>query len=286
MSPDGRVLIVTVTYDSGGHLEKFLASVPAATNRPYTVVVVDNGSTDGAPRAAALADPDLSLLELDDNVGYGSAINAAVKGLAADVDWILVANPDTELAPGSVDALVDEGVRDARIGALGPAITDEAGVPYPSARRFPSIVSGTGHALFARIWKNNPWSTAYLMAGVEGGSRDVDWLSGACLLVRREAFVDVEGFDEGYFMYFEDVDLSLRLHRAGWLRRFVPSASIVHVGAHSTSGRRAAMVRAHHVSAGRFVDTLYPGPLAAPLRLVVHVGLRVRAALLSRHGAP
>ncbi|GAB2982847.1 glycosyltransferase family 2 protein [Frigoribacterium salinisoli] len=286
MTARERVLVVTVTYDSGEHLEAFLASVPTSTTADVTLVVADNGSTDGAPQAALAAHPELHLVHLPHNPGYGGAVNAATQRHGRDVDWILVANPDTVLAPGSVDALLDE-VRDrSDVGAAGPAITDAGGVPYPSARRFPSLVAGTGHALFAAIWPRNPWSEAYLMARTGDEARDVDWLSGACLLLRRRAFDQVDGFDEGYFMYFEDVDLSLRLSEVGWRRRYVPSARIVHTGAHSTSLRRAAMVRAHHDSAARYVAARHPGALAAPLRGLVRLGLTVRARLVAGRSDP
>ena len=281
MSDHHDVLIVTVTYDSGEHLEKFLASVPASTHRSYWVVVADNGSSDGAPRRAVAAAERVTLVELGRNLGYGGAVNAALDQVPSTAAWVVVVNPDVELLPGSLDELLDEGRRHPRTGALGPAIVDAAGKPYPSARRFPSLVAGTGHALFAKLWPANPWSQRYLMSREGDDPREVDWLSGACLLLRRDALDGVQGFDERYFMYFEDVDLSLRLDRAGWSRRFVPSSRIVHVGAHSTSGRRAAMVRAHHESAARFVSVMYPGAAAAPLRWTVQIGLGLRSRIVT-----
>lgn len=284
MNQTPRVAVVTVSYDSGEFLERFAASIAASSTEPLALVVVDNGSTDGAPERLRDARPEASVLMLSENKGYGGAVNAACVGLGPEIDWILVANPDVELGRGSVDELLDELDRHDDVAAVGPHIADAAGRTYPSARRFPSFTDGIGHALLVRIWPGNPWSRHYLQTSTAVEPRDVDWLSGACILLRRSAFDEVGGFDERYFMYFEDVDLCFRLGQAGWRRRYRPSSEIMHVGAHSTTTRQAAMVRAHHESAARFVATRYPGPLWAPVRGLVRVGLRVRAALGTRAG--
>ena len=107
------------------------------------------------------------------------------------------------------------------------------------------------------------------------------WLSVSFFLVSRKAFEEVGGFDEGYFMFFEDVDLCFRLKQAGYRSVYVPAASITHLGAHSTSAHMRSMVIAHHKSAEKFLSKLYAGPLYAPLRAVLRAGLRVRARLAS-----
>ena len=112
--------------------------------------------------------------------------------------------------------------------------------------------------------------------------RDAGWLSGSCLLVRRSAFERIDGFDEGYFMYFEDVDLGYRFGLAGFRNVYQPDAEVTHVGGHSTRGESAAMVEAHHRSARRFVAAKYRGPLLAPVRWVLDAGIAVRSWLLRR----
>ena len=274
-----RVAAVTVTYHSEAVLPAFLESVPAASSAPIAVVIVDNAPTaTGTELAAAHG---ASYLGLPQNPGYGAAMNAGVASLPASVEWVLLSNPDVVLGPGVLDTLIATAASDERIGAVGPAVLDPDGTVYPSARAVPSIRTGIGHALFANLWVSNPWSAAY-KRDRETGPRDAGWLSGSCLLVRRSAFEAVGGFDERYFMYFEDVDLGYRLGKHGFRNVYEPSTSIVHTGAHATGGESRRMIRAHHESARRFLSSKYPGPLLWPVRVVLTVGLAVRSRLATR----
>ncbi|MBC7724663.1 MAG: glycosyltransferase family 2 protein, partial [Burkholderiaceae bacterium] len=108
------------------------------------------------------------------------------------------------------------------------------------------------------------------------------WLSGACFLVRRSAFDSLGGFDPGFFMYFEDVDLGHRLGKAGFRNVYEPSATVTHSGAHSTTSDSGRMIEAHHASARRFLDKKYPGPALFPVRLALNIGLRLRAQIVRR----
>jgi N-acetylglucosaminyl-diphospho-decaprenol L-rhamnosyltransferase len=281
-----RVAIITVSYDSLDVLSPFLDSASAASTDPGTLVyVADNrpGSASRPEVEALAAQVGAVYVPMSGNVGYGSAVNAVARTLPDDVDAILVSNPDVLLGPGSVDVLAAALDADPEVGAVGPRILEVDGSTYPSARAVPSVVSGAGHALFARVWPENPWSRAYRNADSYGDEpRDSGWLSGACLLVRREAFGRIGGFDERYFMYFEDVDLGYRLGLAGWRNVYDPRAVVTHSGAHSTTGESARMLDEHHRSARRFLATRYPGVLRAPLRGVLALGLIVRSALERR----
>ena len=157
-------------------------------------------------------------------------------------------------------------------GAFGPLITTPEGVVYPSARHLPSIGAGVGHALFGWWWPTNPWTRQYRQDAAEPVERTAGWLSGSCLLLRREAFEQVDGFDPAYFMYFEDVDLGDRLGRAGWSSVYCPSALAVHQGGHSTERAPAAMADAHHRSAYRYLSRRYSAPLAGAAAAGAEVG--------------
>ena len=282
MTTSEQLAVVTVTYSPGAHLESFLAGVAGATVLQPHVVLADNGSTDGAPEAAVAAHPGVELLRTGENIGYGAAVNRAVAALPADVEWVLVSNPDVRLAPGSLDELLAVAARWPRAGALGPLVREPDGTVYPSARAVPDLVSGTGHALLGRVWPGNPFSAAYRRTGQDPVERTAGWLSGSCLLLRRSAFRSIGGFDSRYFMYFEDVDLGDRLSRAGWLNVYAPGAEVVHEQGHAADRAPRAMRSAHHASAYRFQSERHPGLRGAPVRLVLRAGLGLRSRLTQR----
>jgi N-acetylglucosaminyl-diphospho-decaprenol L-rhamnosyltransferase len=273
--------VVTVTYSPGETLTPFVDTLVKATTRPVQVILADNGSTDGVPEQVAAEREQVRFVPTGGNLGYGGGANRGVEALGPDVGWVLIANPDIEFAPGSVDTLIEAASRWPRGGAFGPLIREPNGEIYPSARLLPSIGRGLGHALFAVVWKSNPWSRAYRqeMTPVE---RTAGWLSGSCFLMRREAFDSVKGFDERYFMYFEDVDLCERIGKAGWQNVYVPDAEVTHIGGHSTARASARMLREHHRSAYLYLADRYRGLRWAPFRLLVKAGLTLRVKILTR----
>lgn len=276
------LVVVTVTYSPGPHLDRFLASMSLATDRPVTVVMADNGSTDGAPEAAELRYPNVRLLRTGGNLGYGSAVNRAAAQLsdAEDAEFFVVANPDVQWGPGAIDQLLDAARRWPHAGALGPLIRDPDGSVYPSARHQPSLVRGGMHAVVGPFWKSNPWTAAYRQDREELSERAVGWLSGSCLLLRREAFKAVDGFDERYFMYMEDVDLGDRLARQGWQNVYVPASEVLHYKGHSTGRDPARNLAAHHHSTYTFLADRYPAAWQAPLRWTIRGALAARSTLV------
>lgn len=278
--------VVTVTFSPGPHLERFLASLSLATERPVSVLLADNGSTDGTPAEALERYSNVRLFDTGANLGYGTAVNRAVRHLSDSGgvdDWLIVANPDVQWGPGSIDALLEAAARWPHAGALGPLIRDPDGSVYPSARHLPSLVRGGMHAVVGPFWKRNPWTAAYRQERLEPSERPVGWLSGSCLLLRRSAFDQVGGFDERYFMYMEDVDLGDRLGRAGWLSVYVPTAEVLHHRGHSTGHDPESHLAAHHKSTYIFLADRHSGLLRAPLRWTLRGSLAVRSALMVRN---
>lgn len=284
-----ELVVVTVTYSPGPHLDRFLASLSHATERSVTVVMADNGSTDGVPEEALERYPNARLLHTGANLGYGSAVNRAVRkylgpevgaGPAADPEFFIVANPDVVWGPGSIDVLLAAAQRWPRAGALGPLIRDPDGSIYPSARHQPSLVRGGMHAVVGPVWKSNPWTAAYRQERLEPSERAVGWLSGSCLLLRRQAFEQIDGFDERYFMYMEDVDLGDRLSGAGWQNVYVPSAEVLHDKGHSTGRDPARNLAAHHTSTYTFLADRHRRWWHAPLRWTIRSALAARAGLV------
>jgi N-acetylglucosaminyl-diphospho-decaprenol L-rhamnosyltransferase len=281
-----ELVVVTVTYSPGAHLDRFLASLSHATDRPVTVIMADNGSTDGAPEEALERYPNARLFRSGANLGYGSAVNRAVEEYLKDSgsysDFFVVANPDVQWGPRSIDILLDAAARWPRAGSLGPLIRDPDGSVYPSARHQPSLIRGGMHAVVGPVWKTNPWTAEYRQEREEPSERPVGWLSGSCLLLRRSAFEEIAGFDERYFMYMEDVDLGDRLGHAGWQNVYVPSAEVLHDKGHATGRDPARNLAAHHTSTYTFLADRYPKRWQAPLRWTMRTALAARSGLVVR----
>lgn len=276
------VAIITVSYNSSAQLADFLASAVKSVASPSQITVVDNNSADIKATEQLTKNLGVNLLKLGKNVGYGSAVNKAVPVLPADLTTLLVCNPDSELTAEAVIGL-SKSVQEKIVGVAGPRIYNEDGSVYPSARSIPSIRNGVGHALFANIWLSNPWTKSYLSeAHLQNSTVSTGWVSGACLAIRRELFTEVDGFDDNYFMYFEDVDLGYRLGKRGLTNLYVPEVSITHIGGESTKAIKKTMLRIHHESAMHFIQVKYKGILWAPVRGAIRVGLALRFWLQAR----
>ncbi len=271
---------VVVTFNSGADVAHCVASL--RSQGVGEIVVVDNGSRDDSldslPKGTVV-------VRNDANLGYGAAANIGAR-LVAPLHPLIV-NPDVLFWPGALARLAAV-LDDDSIGLVGPGQLDARGGRYPAARVFPSLVDGALHAALGRVWRGNPGTRRLRTQSYElGEPGDVDWVSGAAVLVRRTAWDDVAGFDPRYFLYFEDVDLCWRLNRRGWRVRYEPSATVVHSGAGSTSRRRSVSVVAHHRSAWRFVAATTTGwrrlllPIVAA-GLIARCGVELVLARLGR----
>jgi hypothetical protein len=249
------VAAVLVNYNSGTELRRALESIEREASGAWEAVVVDNASTDGS-EAAALDFPPVRLLRNRDNVGFARGVNQAVAECHAG--RILVMNPDCQLMPGALRPLMAILDGDARCAIVAPRILDPDGSPQGNARGDPNMLTG----LFGRTSSLRRTLPGLDIArrNVVAGTKDdesiaVDWVSGACMLVRREALASVGGFDERYFMYWEDADVCRRLRERGHTIRYVPAASAVHRVGHSSRTARTQSVRAFHDSAYLYYST-------------------------------
>jgi N-acetylglucosaminyl-diphospho-decaprenol L-rhamnosyltransferase len=271
--------LVVVTYQSTGVLTVFLDSLKNSSIIPDSVVVVDNSPTAlTLPKTPWLKK--ITLIHRPDNPGYGTAANHGIRSLDGQYDWVVVCNPDIVVQPETFSNLLVESNELPNAGALGPSIWNEDGSLYPSAREIPTLKVGIGHGLLGIVWPENPWTRAYRGDYRSPRTRQSGWLSGAFLLLKKSALDTVGGFDERYFMFFEDVDLGWRLGESGFTNYYVPSAKATHLGGQSTKHSHDAMLAAHHKSAVRFIKKLYPGLFWAPLRGLISLGLSLRERIL------
>jgi len=218
-----------------------------------TVTVVDNASPDDS--AATVADLPIELIRAPRNGGFSYGCNLGSAGATAP--YLLFLNPDARLDAAALDALVAVLRDDPGAGLASPRILDDDGSLSYSLRRFPRLRSTYAQALFLhRAWPHAAWTDELIRdpAAYESATT-AEWVSGACMLVRRSAYEAIGGFDERFFLYCEDTDLCLRLSNAGQAVRFEPRAEVHHVGGASSGAgetqaiaarSRIAYARKHH----------------------------------------
>ncbi|MGH7895628.1 MAG: glycosyltransferase family 2 protein [Candidatus Binatia bacterium] len=221
-------------------------------------IVVDNGSRDGSPEFVESRFPSVRLLRSAENRGFPAAANQGAR--VATGRHLLFLNRDARLLPGALGALLDVARMHADAGVVGARILNVDGSFQASHTRFPTlaseflVLSGLG-----RLFRGAQYPSA---GPDEGAPRPVDWVSGACFLVRREALAAVSGFDEDYFLYAEETDLCYRLRLAGWRTWYQPAAQVLHIGEASLGGRRPDVEAHLYRSRVRFFRK-HRGPAAA-----------------------
>jgi len=280
------VAVVVVAYRSADDLGPCLAAVRAACREhPLQIVVVDNDSPDDTA-AAVRGEPGVVLVEMGRNAGFAAACNAGVAATGAE--HVCFVNPDSRPRPGAIDALVAATVRrpghalySGRVvtttGALDPGCCSA----LPSLWEYVCFASGLSTAFARSRW----FDPASLGAWDRNDERAVPAVSGAFVLARRRDLEELGGFDERYFMYSEDVDLSTRAGRRGTPPLLVPSAVAVHAsGGSSTSGAKTSMVLAGKVT---YLRIHWSGPRrrAAVALLLTGTAARAAGSTMLRRGA-
>jgi len=221
---------VIVNYKSRRALIDCLASLEMdAVAFERETVVVDNHPSDGTLEVLAQRFPKVRGIANAENVGFARAVN---QGIAATTGtYVLVLNPDCFIERGSVAALIGYLRAHPRTGVVGPRMIGRDGRLQYSARSFPGPLTFlfNRYSLLTRLFPGNPYSRRYLLSDWDHASvRQVDWLSGSCLMVRRAAIDQVGPMDEAYFMFNEDVDWCRRMKQGGWEVVYVPEAMVHH----------------------------------------------------------
>lgn len=228
--------IVIVNYNTKKLLVDCIESIlDSDISVDFEVCVVDNNSYDQS-FSVFLASPRIKFILNKKNNGYSVANNIAIQNTTGK--YILLLNPDTRLYPGSVDLLISRIEADEAIGAVGPKLIREDGSLDKACRRsFPTPSVWFYHSFgLGKLFPKNPKFNSYNLDHIDPDlEMEVDSLVGACMLVRREAFEMVGGFDERFFLYGEDLDLCLRMKNNGWAVWYFPNAVITHYKGRSTS---------------------------------------------------
>lgn len=281
MSYGEPVAVVAVTHASAEALPDFLSSLRTATAEPLDIVVAHQGDPNPATREV-IEHADARILETGD-VGYGRAANLGVRDTTAQ--FVAVADPDVVWQPGSLDLLLAAAQRWPKGASFGPLMQTEQGAVYPSARSVPSLRSGIGHALFGRWWPGNPWTAAYRQMRGQPAERTTGWLADTCLLIRRDAFDAVGGFDSEHLVYLEDLDLGERFVKAGWHNVYVPSAVVTASSRQNGTLDRSRLAADRHRSVWSYLSRRYAGWRWLPVRMMLRSGLGLRA-MAAKHARP
>jgi N-acetylglucosaminyl-diphospho-decaprenol L-rhamnosyltransferase len=287
-----RWAAVVVNFESGSLLLDCVRSLLAddSAGAPE-IVVVDNGSADGSVATLLTAHRDVTVVDPGRNLGYAGGANRGIAATTAPV--VAVSNADLVVEPGTAAAMLARLDAEPDLAAVGPALFNPDGSQYPSARSHASSVDAVGHAVLGRLFPRNRFTRRYRQLDARWDRRrDVDWVSGALMFLRRSALDSIGGWDERYFMYMEDFDLCWRLRRLGWRVAYEPSARVTHVQGASTSRRPYRMIIEHHRSVYRFSARRWRGaqrllllPAACFLTVRAAVDMTARA-LGTRPGTP
>jgi GT2 family glycosyltransferase len=269
--------VVVVSYNSAQSLRG--AVEPLVNEAEINVFVVDNASNDNS--LSAVRDLPLTRIALNSNRGFAHGCNTGWR--AGSAPLVLFLNPDARIDGLGIQRLAEVVEDNPRVGIAGPRIANEDGSLDYSIRRFPRIRSAYAEAFFLqRLFPRVRWIDEVVRdASVYQRPAAVEWLSGACLLVKRDVLEELDGWDEGFFLYCEDIDLCKRAQEASFEVRYEPSAVATHVG--GGSGSRAALLPVLAASRVRYAQKHEPPGRRAAERFGFALGALTHA-VLSRGG--
>jgi hypothetical protein len=281
-----RISVAIVNWNTRDYLRTCLRSLQEATPEDCEIIVVDNASADGSAEMVAREFPRVRLIWNDDNLGYAAANNQAIR--ASDSEYIMLLNPDAWPMKGCFEALADFLDANPRAAAAAPRLLNPNGSLQQSVRSFPTPLALLFDAVgLARIFPGSRFFAAYRMTWWDHSEvREIDQPMASALMLRRGALDEAGLFDEQFPLYFNDVDLCLRLKRAGWKIFYLPGAVCVHHLAASTAQIRCAAMAESHRSLLRFYYKHYrriPLPIYVLLMLFIAISGRIRVTWCRLH---
>ena len=273
--PTLTLSVIIVNFNTPDLLEACLNSLFIEEDDEREVIVVDNGSSDHSVEFVQKTFPQVELVVSARNLGFSGANNEGMK--RARGDFFLLLNSDTLVAPGALRPMVQHMVENPWIGALGPRLVDRSGRLELSCGREPGAMSEIVHKLL--LHKAFPF---FRFGGWHHRDRrGVGWVTGACLLVRREAAEQTGLLDQGFFMCYEDVDWCMRISRAGWQITYFPDSEVVHHGGGTIRRNLGDLLVISHQSLYYLFQKHFGPARLQLLRLLTLVEMGLRSALWS-----
>jgi GT2 family glycosyltransferase len=282
MTPSTKVCIIN--YNTRDHLRGCLDRLRGES--PGDLMVVDNASPDQSAEMVRREFPGVRLIANSENLGFAAAANQAIYG--CDSTYLLLLNSDTRVEPGSLQALAGYLAQNPRAAVVGPRLLNPDGTLQRSCRRFPGsfswLLDNRVLGKLARRLGAAPKSMLHVWE--HDSARRVPWVVGAALALRVDAVREVGGFDSGYFLYCEEIDLCKRLWAAGWEVHFTPATEIAHVGGASTPGDRRSLDRHMIASTLRFYGLHYGKLRVWLLRMLLRAKFALAGPRAAKKPAP
>jgi N-acetylglucosaminyl-diphospho-decaprenol L-rhamnosyltransferase len=279
-SPGPRLSVIIVNYLAYEPLADCLTSLTRFV-APGDVVVVDHSTQPQSLARLTARFPLVRFIPEAGNPGFAAGVNRGVRVTTGE--YVLLLNPDC-IVMSDPSPLAEWLARNPGAAVCGAIVREADGSIQASARRFPGITTGlAGRTTWlTRVWPGNPWTALNLVNGVPTDPIPVDWVSGACMMIRREAFAAAGGMDELFFLYWEDADFCRRLKEAGWATYYHPAMSVTHLTGQSSRHVREASLVAFHESAYRYYRK-HGSRWLAPLALMgLQARLRLKLAMMRR----
>lgn len=280
--------ILIVNYNSAGVLKRCIQSIESNRDSfAIRVFVWDNHSSERVD-SVAREFPNVNLTVSPRNIGFSAGINALFK--KSQAPYVVVLNPDCIVKQGLFKLSLDFFRDHPDVGVLGPKILNDDGTVQGSARSFPTPLTSIfgRNSPIARIFPNNSITRANILTFDSDGRTpmEVDWVSGACMVIRRDVMQAVGAFDERFFLYWEDTDLCRRIRDAGWKVVYLPEAEVIHSVGKSSSTRPFFSIFQFHKSCYRLYDKYSPKPYSifTPIAgIALMLRFLIAAAINSSH---
>lgn len=277
------LIISIVNANNSNLLKECLTSIHTHTHRiSFEIIVIDNASEDDSVKMMEEKFPQVKIIKNTTRFGFAKNHNQVLKNISAR--YVVILNEDTILLNDALDKMVAFLEENPKVGIVGPKVLNKDKSLQLSARAFPSLdirilIAGMFHNTFlTKIFPHNPFTQQYLLLDWDHNNiREIDWVSGCCLMVRKDVLDKIGLLDEQFVMFVEDVDFCFRAKREGYKTFYLPSAEIIHLGGAAISRTPIKMIIEHHKSMYKFYKKNYLK--GGRLRYLILFGLVLRCSI-------
>ena len=275
-----KVSIIIVSFNVRSYLVSAIDSILKSNYSNYEIIVVDNNSYDNTVDIVSDKYPNVNIISNDENVGFGKAVNQGAK--IASGDYFLILNPDTIIEEDMINDLIEYIESNKNIGMVGPKILNSDGSLQLSCKRsFPTIKTALPKIFgLDKLFPKSKWMGRYNLTYLDPDDNHiVDAISGSCMLIKESVFRKINGFDERFFMFGEDIDICLRVWKENYQIHYYPKTKIIHYKGKSVKTAPYDSKRAFYHAMDLYVDKHYSSTLGVLSKFFIHLGIRLNKFL-------